>query len=66
MCIRDRGKIKPISVTKRLALGVKENIKAAERYVFGSAEDLAGLMDRISLSTGNYLEDFRKRWYQMK
>tara|TARA_Y100000361_G_scaffold110278_1_gene100268 strand:+ start:13409 stop:22297 length:8889 start_codon:yes stop_codon:yes gene_type:complete len=53
-----RGKIKPISVTKRLALGVKENIKAAERYVFGSAEDLAGLMDRISLSTGELFGGF--------
>ena len=53
-----RGKVNPISVKKRLALGIKENIKAVERYVFGSAEDLAGLMDRISLSTGDLFGGF--------
>jgi hypothetical protein len=53
-----RGKIKPIGVRKRLALGIKENIKAVERYVFGTAEDLAGLMDRISLSTGELFGGF--------
>jgi len=53
-----RGLIKPITVRKRLALGIKTNLKAVERYVFGSAEDLAGLMDRISLSTGELFGGF--------
>ncbi|HAI18183.1 MAG TPA: hypothetical protein DCM10_09270, partial [Xanthomarina gelatinilytica] len=52
-----RGLVKPITVRKRLALGVKTNIKAVLTYL-GSAEDLAGLMDRISLSTGELFGGF--------
>ena len=55
---KSRGKIKALTVKNKLALVVKENIKAAERYVFGRAEDLTGLMDRVSLSTGELFGGF--------
>ena len=54
----ERGKLNPITLRKRLALGIKNSVRAAEAYVLGSAEDLTGLMDRVSLSTGELFGGF--------
>jgi hypothetical protein len=47
-----RGKQEKLAVTKRFKLAVKTVVKKIETSLIGSSEDLTGLMDRISLSTG--------------
>ena len=47
-----RGKQEKLAVTKRFKLAVKTVVNKIETSIIGTAEDLTGLMDRISLSTG--------------
>lgn len=47
-----RGKQEKLATTQKLKLAIKTIFKKMETYIIGSAEDMTGLMDRISLSTG--------------
>tara|TARA_R110000796_G_scaffold220201_1_gene336331 strand:+ start:2152 stop:10935 length:8784 start_codon:yes stop_codon:yes gene_type:complete len=46
------GGLNPKTVAGRFKMGVKEVMRAVETTVFGSAEDLTGLIDRISTQPG--------------
>ena len=48
----ERGRVKKVGVRKRLSLQVSQIAKYVNTKL-GTAEDLTGLMDRISLSTGD-------------